>query len=527
MRYLIVSFCLIICFSANVLWSSENLEAVDATTSSSLLEPPDFYKKDTLPLTLKQVITKTLENNLQIRISDYDRQIADAEINVQKGIFDLMLSAKVSASNNEFQQPAIGLPVSKDKKYSGDTTLSQLISTGGVLGFSYKTSRDKTNTYTIDPYYSQGGSLFFRQPLLKDFGSYMTLAGIRIAQNHELMTREAFRSMVQEQIAAVTKAYWNLVFAIKYYEVQRLTLYQAQDFLRIALVSYRTGVIPESDVLQAKARVAVQEENVVIAESAIKATQDQLKVYMNISRAEKGWDKFFLPIDEPDVVTIPLDADSFIATAFKARPDYLQAQIDLQNKEISRKTAKNKKLPDLSLVASAGRSGLDDSHSDAWDQLHTYDYHNYSAGLELEFPLQNRSARYRYKQSVLQYEKSEEIIRNLENIIVFEIRNAVRSLETDQKRVQVTQVAVEAEKAKLDSELQRYRVGLSTSYNVLEFQKDYAEALVHHIQSKISFNQDVIELEKAKGTLLPRFGITEVPSIEQGLEPVILDEVQQ
>ncbi|HRR31470.1 MAG TPA: TolC family protein, partial [Candidatus Sumerlaeia bacterium] len=126
-----------------------------------------------------------------------------------------------------------------------------------------------------------------------------------------------------------------------------------------------------------------------------------------------------------------------------------------------------------------------------------------------------------------QYEKSEEIIRNLENIIVLDIRNSVRSLETDQKRVQVTQVAVDAEKAKLDSEMQRYRVGLSTSYNVLEFQKDYAEALVRHIQSKISFNQDLIELEKAKGTLLPRFGIVDVPAIQQRLEPVSLDEVQQ
>jgi len=527
MRYFSIVLCLVFLMLALAPASAQTTFAQDAPTSQSVLEPPDFYKKDALPLTLNQVITKTLENNLQIRISDYDRQIADAEINIQKGIFDLMLSAKLSASNNEFQQPATDFPVSENKKYSGETTLSQLIPTGGILGFSYKTSRDKTNTFAIDPYYQQGGSLFFRQPLLKNFGSYMTLAGIRIAQNYELMSREAFRSMVQEQIAAVTKAYWNLVFAIQYYEVQRLTLFQAQDFLRIANVSYRTGVIPESEVLQAKARVAVQEEHVVIAESAIKATQDQLKIYMNISRAEKGWDKFYLPIDEPNVVSIQLDTESFIAAALKMRPDYLQAQIDLQNKKINRNTAKNRKLPDLSIVASAGRSGLDDSHSGAWDELNTYDYHNYTAGLELEFPLQNRAARFRYKQAVLQYEKSEEIIRNLENIIVLDIRNSVRSLETDQKRVQVTQVAVDAEKAKLDSEMQRYRVGLSTSYNVLEFQKDYAEALVRHIQSKISFNQDLIELEKAKGTLLPRFGIVDVPAIQQRLEPVSLDEVQQ
>jgi len=528
--FYVTLFCSLFTFS---LYAQETVKSFDKTTSTSLLEPADFYKKNSIPLSLKQVIVKTLGNNLQIRISDYDRRIAEAEIMVQKGIFDLMLGTNLSAYNNEYQQPVYDanhhIFVAQDKKYGADATLSQLVPTGGVLGFEYYTNRFRTNSLavSISPYYTQGGILFFRQPLLKNFGSYVTLSGIRIARNSALMSREAFRSMVQDQIAEVTKAYWNLVSAIKTYEVQRLTLYQAQDFLRITTVSYKTGVVPESDVLQAKAQVAEREENVITAESAIKAMEDQLKIFMNIPRADKEWEQFYLPTDEPDVHEIPLDANSFIETAFNFRPDYMQAQIDLKNKQIARNVAKNHRLPDLNLTGSAGRSGLGDSHSDAWHELNTYDYHNYAVGLELEFPLQNRAARYRYKQSILQYEKSELTLKNLENSIILEIRNAVRNIQTDIKSLAAAQSTVEAEKAKLDSESQRYRVGLSTSFNVLTFQKDYAEGLMHLIQSKISFNQDVIELERAKGTLLSKFGINQVPSVDLTLEPVSLKNVQE
>jgi outer membrane protein TolC len=523
-------FCSLFLFS---LYAQETVRSIDKTTSISLLEPTDFYKKNSIPLSLQQVIFKTLGNNLQIRISDYDRRIAEAEIMVQKGIFDLILNANLSAYNNEYQQPTYDNSynefVAKEKKYGADASLSQLILTGGVLGFGYYTNRYRTNSIAVDinPYYTQGGRLFFRQPLLKNFGSYMTLSGIRIAQNSALMSREAFRSMVEDQIAEVTKAYWNLVSAIKTYEVQCLTLYQAQDFLRITTVSYKTGVVPESDVLQAKAQVAEREENVITAESAIKAMEDQLQIFMNIPRADKEWEQFYLPTDEPDVHEIPLDANSFIETAFNSRPDYMQMQIDLKNKQIARNVARNRRLPELNLTGSAGRSGLGESHSDAWHELNTYDYHNYEVGLELEFPLQNRAARYRYKQAILQFEKSELTLKNLENLIILEIRNAVRNIQTDLKHVTATQSTVEAEKAKLDSESQRYRVGLSTSFNVLTFQKDYAEGLMHLIQSKISFNQDLIELERAKGTLLSKFGINHVPSVDLTLEPVSLKNVQE
>ncbi len=493
--------------------------ALDAsiTSPSVALEPPDFYKKNAIPLSLQQVIFKTLENNIGIKISEYDRRIAEAEIQVQKGIFDLWLSAKASAINREYQLPSYaknygGLIIpnfTKEKIYSGEISLGQLLPTGGQLSLLYTTSRSESNQVDINPYYTQTGAIAFTQPLLKNFGPYVTMAGIHIAQNSEKISREAFRQTVIDQIADVTKAYWNLVFAIKNYGVQRVSLRQAKDLLRITTISYQTGVLPETDVLQAKAQVAVREENVIVAESVIKAAEDHLKELMNIAKCARDWEQFYLPINEPEVHDVPLDTGVFISEALKFRPEYEQVTLDLKNREIDRRVAKNQRLPELNFFASAGASGLDKDHAGAWHELNTYDYHDYEFGLEFKFPLQNRQGRYRYKQAKLQYEKATEVIRNLENLIILDVRNAVRRVETERKRVDVTLVAVKSEEAKLDSELKRFNVGMATSHDVLEFQEDHATALVHHIESKVGYNKALIDLEKAKGTLLEKFGISE------------------
>ena len=497
-----------------------SVTGVEVTTDTQLLESPDFYKQNPYPITLKQVINKTLANNLDIRISDYDRRIAEYEIEAQKGIYDLEFESKINATNIEDPQPsknsALTNSTSQNINYGGEASLSQLLPTGAVVGFTYELDKTKTNSAFVDysTYYTQDASVFLQQPLLKNFGRDVTESGIDIARNNNEISQEAYLLEAQNQIASVSKAYWSLVYAIKNYEVQRLSLKQARDFLRITRVSYETGVLPRTDVLQAEAQVAMREENVIIAESVIKSSEDNLKLFMNIPRASKDWDRYYLPIDEPDVKQIAVDQNRFLEDAFENRPDYRQAELSIDNKTIQKKVAANQKMPELNLSAYAGRSGLGVSHDDAWDELNTYDYHSYDFSLEFKFPLQNRKGKYNYKQAALEEEKAEISLRDLENRIIFEVRNAIRQLRTEKKRIQATSVSVEAQKAKLDAELQRYRVGKSTSYNVLEFQQDYAEALSHLIQSKVNFNKALIDLYKSRGIILSSFNINDSGEFE-------------
>ena len=77
------------------------------------------------------------------------------------------------------------------------------------------------------------------------------------------------------------------------------------------------------------------------------------------------------------------------------------------------------------------------------------------------------------------------LIKDLENKIILEVRESARQLKTDSKRIKAATVAKKLAEEKLKAEEKKFEVGLSTSFNVLKFQEDLAEAQSNEIKTII------------------------------------------
>ena len=84
-------------------------------------------------------------------------------------------------------------------------------------------------------------------------------------------------------------------------------------------------------------------------------------------------------------------------------------------------------------------------------------------------------------------------------------------METDVKRVQATRVARKLAEEKLSAEEKKFEVGLSTSFNVIEFQEDLAEEQSKEIKAIIDYNKSRIKLRQAMATTLEQHNITLAP----------------
>jgi outer membrane protein len=463
-------------------------------------------------ISIQELVRLTLERNLDVKISDYDKAIAREEITAQKGIFDLLVSARLMEQKIESPLPATypGTPsvdIEKDKAF--DLSLKQLFPTGGFVELLYNDTWTRTNsTFALfNPYYSTYATLSVVQPLLKNFGPYITTAQIRIARNNQKVSIYAFRQQLITQLADVINTYWELVFAIRNYDVQKMSLDQAQDLLRINKIKYETGVLPRTDVLLAEAQVAARKEQLLLAAKAIRDVQDSLKQRLNIARTSEEWQIQLVPEDKPIYHAVQCQEAQCFDIAFKNRPDYQQAHINLENLAIDRRVAQNQKLPEVNLFGDYGFSALDRNYEETKDQLGTLDYNQWQAGIEFIYPLQNRTATARYTQSVLRFDQMQERIRSLENAIMLNVRNVLRQLSTDLQRIEITQVSVEYERAKLADEEKRYAVGLATSHDVLEYQRDLATAQVNHLRAVVDYNKSLVDLTRSTGTLLEHHGI--------------------
>jgi outer membrane protein TolC len=132
----------------------------------------------------------------------------------------------------------------------------------------------------------------------------------------------------------------------------------------------------------------------------------------------------------------------------------------------------------------------------------------YSFGVVLDIPLGNRAARARYSaakadssQALLEYKR-------LEQQIMVQIDDAVKLIRSSFERVEATRAArVFAEEA-LAAEQKKLENGKSTSFLVLQAQRDLTVRRSEEIRALADYNNGVAALAHREGTTLQRHNVT-------------------
>ena len=293
-----------------------------------------------------------------------------------------------------------------------------------------------------------------------------------------------------------------LAFARENFRVQGLTLRQAQQLEQLVEERVRLGLLTRNDLTQAKAGVASREETVILAEQAIRDTEDALKSLTDMLSDESLWETEIVPRSRAPLTPAVVDAAQCLEQAFANRPEYLGMKLDLANRDISLVLAENAQYPQLDLSAAFSINGVTGSFGNTIDSLVSTDFYEWNVGVSLELPLGLRSARSTLKRR--RAEKAQALLRfkKLEQDLLREIRIAARQVTTAQKRIRTTEVARSLQKDKLESEQERLKEGKSTAQEVLDFQVDLALAEVNYLRSVLDYRKSLVDLELAKGTLL-------------------------
>lgn len=495
---------------AKMLTASDVEDASLATIISDVpTTPTALHPGAAIPLTLGDVLQTTLANNLSVRLEEINRQNARDEIDAEQGIYDLLIRSEAGYNRAAFasRNRAGGVRTrteGRSENMFAAAGASQLLPTGGVVSLDYLNEDNESKSRgsagssksESDP---QSLTLGVAQPLLRDAGPDVTNAGIRIARNNSKISYESFRAEVMRQLGLALRFYWDLVFAVNNLDVQKVSLAQAQELLRTNQVKYETGWSPITDVLQAQAQVAARAEQIIVAQKEIQDIMDALKRRMNLPEEIQQWQLQLIPLQKPTFFEVDYNELESLQLAIQKRPEALQADLALANNLIDETVAKNQKLP---VLDARGDVGYIDPGSGA-----DSDVDNYSAGLFFEYPLQNRAARARHRQAVANVEGGELNIEETQQAIFQQVRLTLRAIKAARERIDVTRAAIDYETQKLQSERERFDVGISTSFQVLEFQEDFAIAQVNYLQAVVDYNKALIDFEEARGTLLDTLGV--------------------
>ncbi|RMF86037.1 MAG: TolC family protein [Nitrospinota bacterium] len=503
---------IMICLS--LWWSGE--KTVWAATPSSL--PPSAQPLPAeMALSLEESIHLALQNNLDLHIERFGPQIQATTVGVEQSAFDpsLTLRSRIAREREGKDAPA-SFPnegVSDEKIVEVEGRLEQRLPTGSRYTLRFQEERLDSNESgagrTINPTHTQSLRLSFRQSLLRNFGYRVNTTPIRLARNNQRISEHVFRQRVIDIVTQVEELYWNLVLRKEELKVEEQQLRLAQDLLQKARVQVEVGTLASLDLLQAEAEVASLQGDVIIAQNRVATANDRLKAALNLPQTLQDWEVDIIPTDQPDFVSQPLSVDTAIETAFLHRPDYRQAQIDIENRSLQLRFRKNQLYPLLDLNGSVGLNNrLEEEFADALDSTFSGKFFSWEVGLTLQIPLGNREARNRFTRAKLEASQALTALKRLEQQIIVEVREAVRNVRASQERVATTRLARELAEKQLAAEEKKLAVGLSSVRNVLELQRDLAVARRNEIQALIDYRLALATLAKAQGITLDVYHLT-------------------
>ncbi|MGD2294396.1 MAG: TolC family protein [Candidatus Aminicenantes bacterium] len=488
----------------------------------------------TLSLSLEDCILEALKNNLNVAINVLTPQLSEVSVvaSREKWLPDLSFSygyRDTSQASYSFLDAAEQVNTLSNT-YSADFT--QLLPTGGTLTLSL--DGDKTNSnrsfQTINPRY--GGTLTFNfsQPLLRNFGFKMNRREIIIAQNNLDISEFDFKNSLQNIIYSVEEAYWNLVYSIENLKVREQSLQLAQDLLEKNRRAVEVGTMAPIDVLSAESTVASRQADIIEARASVRNNEDNLKTLINLSADRgKAGQITIAPTDQPSYESVEVNLDQALALALDNRPDLKSTQMSIKNNELNVSWAKNQMLPNLSLSARYWSPGItgdqilylnDDAFtgvivdtitgqpSEAWKDALGFKYSNLSFSLNLSVPLDSFFTRATLAQARINLEQAMLRLKNQEQQIFLEIKNAVRAVETNYQRAQAYRVARELAQRQLEAEEERLKVGLTTPYFVLQYQRDLRNAQIMELRSIMDYNLSLARLQRSTGVILEEKNIS-------------------
>lgn len=478
-----------------------------------------------LELSLEDCIYKAIKNNLSLRAEMLTPQIADQSVTLAKERF--IPSFTVNYNNQETNTASYSFLEASDvvqtKQDDYTVQLSQNIPLGGLFSASlYNYVNDSNRRFqTINPRYGSTLRVNFSQPLLRDFGLKYGRREIIIANYNQEISEENFQRILEDTIYQVEAAYWNLVYARENLKVRQQSLRLAQELLENNKLEIEAGTLPPIELLTAESEVSTRQADILESEALVKNLEDQLKVIINLAE-EMGDVKNIqiIPQDTPSVERRVIGYEEALNTAIQKRPDLEAVRMEVKTREFNYGYAKNQLLPNLEFRLSYWSPGIsgdqlvylnDDpitgvivetipgKRSDALKDAFDFKYKNWSVGLVLTLPLSNVITKANYAQAKLRLDQARLRLKNQQQQLDLEIGNAVRDVEINYERVQAYRAARELAEKKLEAEQEKFQVGMSTNYLVLQYQRDLRNAQTTEIKALIDYNISLANLDRVMG----------------------------
>jgi len=555
LRLLTAAYLFLICLGSVLAQDSTQTQQVPAppvrlaAAQIEEVKVPESYVARTkkagpvLDLSMKDAIRLALANNLDIAIEDYNEDLNREKVIETKGFYDPRLQFIVGFNSRDQVSTTIleagqGVnPVSSNTGLTLNSQIRQNVPGGGQATLQFTNGRAATNSaYSyINPNYNSAFSLDFTQPLWRGFRQTDTERQLKLMNLDSKISDTQFQDRVSSIVQSVQNQYWDLVFAIENHETRRQSM-------ELAIVQHKNnqkrveiGVMAPIEITKSRAAVASREQDMIQSEVQIIEAENGLKRLLAPDPKATIWGLNILPIDKPKDQNVGISLDEAVNRALQRRPELEQIRLEMQKNDVDRQFHRNYGKPQFNLQASLASNGTAgtvyqkleiDNDGDGvpdrdaplipapdapfyggWGKAipdaFKFNYLNYGVFLRIEMPLwRDRTSDAALAQVGINKRRLNSEMKNVQQLVMVDVRNAYQGMQTQKKALDAAVVSRQLAEAQLNGENKRFQAGLSTNFEVLQYQNDLADARVREIEALINVEKAVTALQRSMYTII-------------------------
>src|SRR5262249_42784195 len=253
------------------------------------------------------------------------------------------------------------------------------------------------------------------------------------------------------------------------------------------------------------------------ARTGVKRAEARRRVLFFAPPDRGSWNVAIEPADAPPVATITADLDAAVTRALGERADLARARKDIDNAKISEKYANNQKLPDVRFNLNYAANGLGGtqvlrdtsagfpglvvgpgsvtSFGNVLNQLFASNYPTWAAGVSVTYPLGGGTEEANAARARIERQQADERLKSSEGRAIQQVRDAGWKIDMNPQRIATTRASRELAEQRLDSEQKRFEVGLSTSFFVIQAQRDLAQAKASEVDAVLAYDLALVDFE--------------------------------
>jgi outer membrane protein TolC len=508
---------------------------------------------NTRSISLKEALYLSLKNNPAVTAASLEPVISLQGVRGSWAVFDPDLTGQIGEQKNVTPTTSSlqtgGAKSFVQKEYTWNFAINKtLATTNGTLGVSFTNNWFATNSAfsSVNPAYTPALELSLNQPLLRNFGNQFATINVRIAESNQKQAQYTYEQQLNDFVLKVGTDYWNVVRAEENLEVANKALAVAEDLVRQNQISVNVGVLAPLSLKEAQSEAATDLSNVYIAVGQLDTARTVLSQDVMYNPEHTFLPVMLEPIERANPQRMPENDEESLELAMMYRPELAAMRETIRSLLLQVKFAENQTLPQFNIGAQFGLTstagaincnpffgastvGLASNcnvpipgstpepgielpfkgrYPESLDRLWRFTWYNYAVVFNFERPLNNDAAKSALAQARMAYEQQRISYRDLISQVVVDVQTSLDGLNANFKSAQAARTATEFAAASLHDERERFRVGMATTHELLQFIDSLVAAEGNQVNAEVNFEVSKLAVKHSEGTLLRAFNIT-------------------